>query len=69
MDTTAPYVGDQSPVIYLAGAQDRQTVDIPASPEWKTVPFEFVCKSDTKNGRIEIVGKGRGTFRIGAILR
>jgi alpha-N-arabinofuranosidase len=108
MDTTAPYVGDQSPVVHLAGAtprgiaqdglaldkkgytgriviaadggaeisailiwgkggSNRQTVHIAAGPEWKTVPLAFSCKAATTEGRIEIVGKGSGTFRVGAV--
>ena len=108
MDTAAPYVGEHSPVVHLAGskprgvaqsglslaqkdytgrvvvmadpgaeisailiwgngAHDRQTVRIPAGSSWATVPLKFTCGADTTAGRLEIVGRGRGTFRIGAV--
>jgi alpha-L-arabinofuranosidase len=108
MDKVAPYVGEQSPVVRLAGANprgifqsglelakkgyigrivlaaepgaqisatliwgkgrnDRQTVHLSAGAEWTKLPLKFTCKTDTKQGRLEIVGKGTGTFRVGAI--
>lgn len=108
MDKTAPYVGDHSPVVHLAGisprgiaqgglalakkdyvgrvviaadpgteivatliwgkgAHDRQTVKLATSKEWATVPLRFSCKAGTTTGRLEITGKGRGTFKIGAV--
>jgi len=108
MDTIAPYVGEHSPVIHLAGsklrgiaqsglplakkdyigrivmaaelgavvsatliwgkgAHDRQTVRVSAGADWTKVPIKFTCKADTTAGRIEIVGKGTGTFRVGAV--
>ncbi len=108
MDNTAPYVGEQSPVVQLAGTatrgiaqdglalakkgytgriviaaagaseitatliwgkglHDRQSVKIAAGPEWKTVPLAFTCKAATTQGRIEITGKGTGTFKVGAV--
>jgi alpha-N-arabinofuranosidase len=108
MDTTAPYVGDHSPVVHLAGssprgiaqgnlslankdyvgrivvaadpgvaitatliwgsgAGDRQTVSIAAGKEWAKVPFKFTCRTDTTSGRLEIAGKGKGTFKVGAV--
>ena len=108
MDSTAPYVGGQSPVVHLAGtsprgiaqsglslarkgytgravlaadpgaqlsatliwgdgADERQTVHIVAGRDWSTVPLKFTCRADTTGGRLEIVGTGAGTFRIGAV--
>ena len=108
MDTAAPYVGEQSPVVHLTGSvprgvaqdglplarkgytgriviaadggaeitatliwgegsQNRQTVHIAARTDWKTVPLTFTCKGATTQGRIEIVGKGTGSFRVGAV--
>jgi len=108
MDTVAPYVGEHSPVIHLAGsklrgiaqsglplakkdyvgrivleaepgavvsatliwgkgAHDRQTVRVSAGADWTKVPIKFTCKADTTAGRLEIVGKGTGTFRVGAV--
>ena len=108
MDKTAPYVGEQSPVVQLAGAQargifqagldlakkvytgrvilaaepgaeisatliwgkgakDRQTVHLSAGAEWTKLPLKFTCNADTKQGRLEITGKGTGVFKIGAV--
>lgn len=109
MDKTAPYVGEQSPVVHLAGGrlrgiaqsklclaggkdyvgrivvaadpgteisatltwgngtQERQTVAISAKDDWDTVPIKFTCGADTTDGRLEIVGTGSGTFRVGAV--
>ena len=108
MDKTAPYVGEQSPVVHLAGAKprgiaqsglslatkdyvgriilaadpgaqisatliwgkgahDRQTVHLSAGTEWTKVPLKFSCKAGTTTGRLEIVGKGTGMFRIGVV--
>jgi alpha-L-arabinofuranosidase len=108
MDKTAPYVGEQSPVVHLAGskrrgiaqsglslakkdytgrivlaaepgteisatliwgkgAHDRQTVRVLAGTEWTKTPIKFSCKAGTTTGRLEIVGKGTGNFRVGAV--
>ncbi len=108
MDSNAPYVGSQSPVVHVAGtsprgiaqsglglarkgytgravlaadpgaqltatliwgagAGERQTVHVTAGREWGEVPLQFDCRGDTTAGRLEIVGKGDGTFRIGAV--
>jgi alpha-N-arabinofuranosidase len=108
MDTAAPYVGEQSPVIALAGtdargiaqaglvlakkdytgrvvvasdgqadisatliwgdgAADRQAVKIAAGKDWSTVPLRFSCPVDTQTARLEITGKGTGSFRLGAV--
>jgi alpha-N-arabinofuranosidase len=53
-------------LIWGAGADERQTVRLPAGQYWSTVPLTFTCPADTTEGRLEIVGKGTGTFRIGA---
>ncbi len=108
MDKVAPYVGEQSPVVHLAGtkprgiaqsnlalsrkdyvgrvvivadpgaeitatlswgkgAHERQTVKLAAGGAWATVPLKFSCLADTTTGRLEIAGKGNGTFKIGAV--
>jgi alpha-N-arabinofuranosidase len=54
-------------LIWGKGAHDRQTVKIAAGPEWRTVPLTFTCGAATNEGRIEIAGKGTGTFRVGAV--
>jgi len=46
---------------------DRQTVTIPRlTKAYKKWPLSFAADADTKYGRLEIVGKGHGGFRIGA---
>lgn len=108
MDTAAPYVGEQSPVVHLAGsklrgiaqsglalahkdyigrivvaadpgaeisatliwgkgAKDRETVHLAVGADWTKLPLKFTCKAETVAGRLEIVGKGRGAFRVGAV--
>lgn len=49
------------------GEGERQTVRITGGPSWSTVPFGFECRGDTREGRLEIVGTGTGTFRVGAV--
>ena len=51
-----------------AGASDRQTVSVERLTEgYATVPFAFTAQGSTDNGRLEIVGYGQGSFRIGAV--
>jgi alpha-N-arabinofuranosidase len=54
-------------LIWGKGSHDRQTVSVAAGSDWKTVPLAFTCKGATTQGRIEIVGKGTGHLRIGAV--
>lgn len=54
-------------LIWGKGAHDRQTVHLTAGKEWTKVPLQFACKADTTGGRLEITGKGTGTFRVGAV--
>jgi len=37
------------------------------SKEFSTTPFNFKVDGDTDNGRLEIIGRGSGTLRIGAV--
>jgi alpha-L-arabinofuranosidase len=108
MDKTAPYVGEQSPVVHLAGSSlrgfaqsglelakknytgriviaadpgaevsatliwgkgsgNRQTVKLAAGTAWTKVQLKFTSKAATTNGRLEITGKGTGTFKVGAV--
>src|SRR5690348_1979017 len=108
MDETAPYVGNHSPVVHLAGASprgiaqsglalapkeysgrvvvaadpaaelsatliwgegadQRQTLRITAGRNWSTIPLRFTSRAETTQGRLEIVGRGTGTFRVGAV--
>ena len=54
-------------LIWGEGAGDRATVTIAAGRSWSRVPLKFACTADTTRGRLEIVGKGAGRFRIGAV--
>ena len=53
-------------LIWGESAHERQSVPIPASWQWSTVPLSFECRGDTTAGRLEIIGSGAGSFRIGA---
>jgi alpha-N-arabinofuranosidase len=45
---------------------DRQTVDVDSlNPGYTRFPLEFTAGADTGDGRLEIVGTGTGSFRIG----
>jgi alpha-L-arabinofuranosidase len=54
-------------LIWGEHADERQTVHISAGRDWSVVPLHFTCGADTTAGRLEIVGGGSGTFRIGAV--
>ena len=46
---------------------DRQTVSIPAlTTNYARFPLKFTAKTDTNEGRFEIVGTGNGAIHIGA---
>jgi alpha-N-arabinofuranosidase len=48
------------------GASDGQTVTVDRlGADYATVPFEFTAGGTTDNGRLEILGYGAGTFRVG----
>ena len=50
------------------GATDRQTVSVERlGEEWATVPLAFTAGGSTDNGRLEVVGYGEGSFRVGAV--
>ncbi len=36
-------------------------------PAWKKVPFRFTSGGTTGNGRLEITGRGNGSFRVGPV--
>ena len=110
MDREHPYVGDQSPVVKLAGADergirqsglvlrkgkaytgrivlagdpaakvmvrliwgaspgDRQTIPISAlRANFAKFQLKFVAEGNTDDGRIEVLGTGQGSFRVGAV--
>lgn len=106
MDTAAPYVGEQSPVVALSLTESRgfwqdglalaekeyvgriviagdpgahvvvtlswgsgpgQRVVVPVRRHWTTVALRFSSRAATTNGRLEIAGRGSGSFKVGAV--
>jgi len=50
------------------GASDRDTVTIESlESDYVTITLAFTSKGSTDNGRLEIVGRGEGSFLIGAL--
>ena len=45
----------------------QQSIKIKTTKKWQTRHFEFSPGIDTTDGRIEIIGQGKGRFRVGAI--
>jgi alpha-N-arabinofuranosidase len=62
-----PGVSVSATLIWGTAPDQRQSVALPASGAWSTVPLKFACGADTKEGRLEITGTGTGAFRIGAV--
>jgi alpha-N-arabinofuranosidase len=55
-------------LVWGGGASSRQTVIIKrVRADWQTIPIAFRAGATTDNGRIEIVVRGAGTVRIGAV--
>jgi alpha-N-arabinofuranosidase len=54
-------------LIWGDDAGDRQSVGVPVTAGWTTVPIRFDVKKKTAGGRIEIAGTGTGSFRVGAV--
>lgn len=47
---------------------DRQTIPIRClQADYTTYPLRFTSKADTGDGRLEIVGTGKGSFYVGAV--
>jgi alpha-L-arabinofuranosidase len=54
-------------LIWGPNAADRQTIFVPAlTAAYVKVPLKFAVKTDSADGRLEIVGTGAGSFHIGA---
>ncbi len=50
------------------GASDRESIAVKTlTPEYATTTLTFTAQGSTDNGRLEIVGYGKGAFRIGAV--
>jgi alpha-N-arabinofuranosidase len=55
-------------LVWGGGASARQTIVIPSVPkDWQTIPLAFRAGATTDNGRIEIVVRGAGVLRVGAV--
>ena len=55
-------------LVWGEGADQRQTIAMPAlGAEWSQVPLAFTPGASATDARIEIVGEGSGSFRVGAI--
>jgi alpha-N-arabinofuranosidase len=53
-------------LVWGPAPEDRQTVTLPAlATAFARYPLTFTAKADTTDGRLEIVGAGTGSFRIG----
>jgi alpha-N-arabinofuranosidase len=53
-------------VAWGGGASEGQTITVHRlGADYATVPFEITAGGSTDHGRLEIVGHGEGTFRIG----
>jgi len=51
-----------------AGSGERRSIALPAlTSGWQSYPFEFVSAVDSTDARLEIVGSGAGTFRVGTL--
>jgi alpha-N-arabinofuranosidase len=55
-------------LVWGPAASDRQTIAMnPSGPGYVKVPLRFQAGGDTDDGRLAIVGTGRGVFHIGAV--
>jgi len=55
-------------LVWGPGQQDRQTRPVEAlTADHAPTPLEFTAGSDTSEGRLEIVGRGEGAFRVAAV--
>ncbi len=58
----------QVALIWGEGANDRQTVAIPAvRSTYAKYPFSFTAQADTDSGALQITGTGAGNFHIGTV--
>ncbi len=55
-------------LVWGGGASDRDTVVVSElGPSYQTISLRFRSRRSTDNGRLEILGRGRGSFRIGTV--
>jgi alpha-L-arabinofuranosidase len=55
-------------LVWGQSAGDRETVTVPQlKSDYQTVPLKFKAGQASDNARLEILGKGRGYFKVGAV--
>jgi alpha-N-arabinofuranosidase len=55
-------------LVWGAGESERQTIAVgKLSSKYATKPLRFRAGGSTDKGRLEIIGSGKGTFRIGTV--
>jgi alpha-N-arabinofuranosidase len=55
-------------LVWGSGPSDRQTIPIKGvQSAYATFPLKFTAGAEADNGRIEIAGRGKGAFHIGAV--
>ena len=55
-------------LVWGGGASDRETVTVDdITRRYAKVPLRFTARGATDNGRLEIVGKGTGSFLVGTV--
>jgi alpha-N-arabinofuranosidase len=55
-------------LVWGEGSSDRQSIALPpASSTYKEAPFNFVARSDTGTGALEIAGTGSGSMHLGTV--
>lgn len=63
-----PGVRVQVALVWGAGPDDRQIVMLPPpGPAWQSLPFVFTPGIGSNDARLEIIGTGHGSFRVGVI--
>lgn len=55
-------------LIWGAGQNERQTITIDTvTDDYTKIPLGFTAGGDTDDGRLEIIGRGTGTFYVGTV--
>ncbi|MGE5126126.1 MAG: hypothetical protein ACM3PV_07530, partial [Betaproteobacteria bacterium] len=63
-----PAVSVDVSLAWGSGASDRRTITLEGlAAGWSTHPLRFRAGTSTDGGRLSIVGRGSGSFRVGAV--
>jgi alpha-N-arabinofuranosidase len=54
-------------LVWGTGADERETVTVRTGRDWKTQKLKFTARASAADARLEVVGTGSGTFRVGAL--